>query len=1543
MDYTTALVDDGPDVKYRGIFINDEEYSNLWARDKFGKFEMDGAEAKQPGVNYYRRVFEVILRMKGNSLWPAMHTRSTPFFGNKNENGDSINGIEAGKYGIVMGSSHCEILLRNSNTEWDGWISDYNKRPGVSNSNTSYNFCTNETAMMQYWRERLQEAKRNGVEAVMTLGLRGKHDGEAAYTNGYYKDRTDMMKAIIKKQRALIAEVYGSANAVAQVYVAYDDLGERYNDGVNALLAQEDYDDIIVMWANDSYGYVRQTPNANEQKREGGSGIYYHTSYMGWGGERKSYLFLNSLPIQQMNEQMHRAYDCGMQSYWILNVGDLKPGDILAQYFIEMGWDINNYLDTGVHDFLVNWCVKQYAMTQADAESVACAIEEFYNLTNMKKAEFYGAENSDPPFSASMIYPLSVTAMGDEGQRTVSRANAMVDSMDTAYEKMDVNTKTAFFEQIYFHAQIYRDIVEEYVYYWKNLEAAKQGRVSSAGVYKAMSQKALQHLLDKVDAYGALNNGKWNKFISPIHYYPSSWGGGQNQGIVMLDESRYRTASAGSGIGAFAEGNASAGSGTLRFNSLSNDTRYIDLFSKSGNMESWTVDKPDWVKITNGAGEEVSSGATVTEQRIFITISDWGNASTDGTITVKNADNSTAASFTVKAVNKAGFDYSGKKGYVEANGYVMIEAEYYSENTVGSDGAKWYKVHDRGPRGDAMKVTDNLPELGSNTNGAAKLSYHVYFENAGTYKLTYYRMATLNEGSYNGVNNGCLTMLAVNGTNVGLMEGTRTFRSGGWFKNIHTSYEPLVQDITVNQGWNTIEVIRSSPSEVVDNILIVTEAGAVLDSLSGPEVSPNNIMSAAEYAAYRQGISDLPAGIADVEPQIQMNEFSGLTLSSGISSEEVAITAKVIYGSGSETISIAVVSDNTGVATVSYANGKIRVIPKSVGVAEITVTASASNASDVTKTFIVKVLDAVEWSKAYKPNDSGNIIINAADAADNPPYAVNVPGTSGSDTYHWIEVTEGSNKSMQLQKSTDTPDTDRTSLQEGVSTGTPWVNADTWISAPQMTYKVYVPTAGNYYLNVYSYAWDGQTDSFHFVLNGQHKFRAGKDEGYFTGEGSWGSLSGDKWWCGTDKAKIYLNAGENTVTIAGRKSGYVLRQIMLSPNQQTIEQNGWLPACTATEGEAKLTLGDFQDVTLTTDDGPEEVTVTWDLSVSSDTVEINVSATDNNVVDVAYENEKITVTPKMAGQTEIIVTAVAGDLTAEKRFSVTVNDASDAVKVYSPNDSGNIIINAADAAQNKPYATNKNSSGNSIVYRWVEVVESDKKSMQVQKDGDQPTSLNEGVTTGTPWNDANTWTDAPQMTFKVSVPADGKYYLNVYSYSWNDQSNSFHFILNGQHQFRAGKDTGKFTNEKDTWGSIAGDEWFYGNVQLDLNAGENTITIAGRKSGYVLRQIMLSPIQQTHLSSWQTACEAAEPAAAADLIEKEPDIWITGLDDVEILVGDTETVWPEMKGDADNPYTVEIASSHKDFVSAEIAEDGAIMLTGVDAGEAKITVSFIFR
>ena len=293
-DAMEPIINNGPDVKYRGIFINDEEKSNAWAESKFTEDGKNG-----PGVNYYRKVFELILRLKANTLWPAMHGCSEAFNKNVDEYGISVNAKEAASYGIIMGASHCEILLRNNVGEWGSWF-DANKGrfENIAYPNDSYkayDFTLNREMLIEYWRERLVANK--DFESILTVGVRGPHDEAfncenlSMYPgNNDSEKKVELMKDVITTQRKIIAEIYGEekVQSIPQVFIPYKEMNDVYNAGLDEFMlwdGSEDYNndgvidyrddntDIMLMWAEDNENYIRQDLSEAEAERAGGAGI----------------------------------------------------------------------------------------------------------------------------------------------------------------------------------------------------------------------------------------------------------------------------------------------------------------------------------------------------------------------------------------------------------------------------------------------------------------------------------------------------------------------------------------------------------------------------------------------------------------------------------------------------------------------------------------------------------------------------------------------------------------------------------------------------------------------------------------------------------------------------------------------------------------------------------------------------------------------------------------------------------------------------------------------------------------------------------------------------------------------------------------------------------------------------------------------------------------------------------------------------------------------------------------------------------------------
>ncbi|MCH5187655.1 MAG: glycosyl hydrolase 115 family protein [Oscillospiraceae bacterium] len=810
VDYRTALTDKGPDVKYRGIFINDEERLIDWAKEKFP------TENGTPDVNLYRRIFELLLRLRANTLWPAMHEGTTAFNVAKDENGIPVNAKEAAKYGIIMASSHCEMMLRCNVGEWGDFCerhkSDYDWRDGCS-----FDYTQNKEAILGYWKERLETNK--GFESILALGIRGIHDGDAETKDlsAYGGSKVNMMADVIREQRKLIREVYGSETAAAQVFIPYKGMADIYNAG----LAAEIPDDVILMWAEDNYGNLRQTPTEAERKRSGGCGIYYHSSYWSWFSP-KSYLWLNSTQIFYMSHQLRRAIDCGMRSYWILNVGDIKPGDIVTELFLKTAWDAAKYDCDYIEEYLKEHAKRDFYADDMAAEKIAGLAAEFYHLGGIKKAEFFGHENpsdvNNPYFSEEMLFPFSVKSENDEGSRLVEKCNAMVSAAGEIYDKLDGEGRDAFYQQLYYHIISYRDVAEEYVYLWKNNLAARQGRYNSAKRYMELSKAARDRIPAEQRRFWSLNGDKWTKVINydhPVTYY------NMNEGVLLVHDDRYKIPEPTGGLGVDS-------AEVLRFDSKAGNTEYIDVFAKGIKKESWRIAAPDWIVLSKAEGE------TDSEERIAVSV-DWSGltASAEGEITVGTARIPVKA-----AVNNTEFD---GPSHIEANGAVVIAAERFSESIRG-EGDEWILVNNAGRRGGAMTAVPFDAKPSENVGSNARLRYHVYFSSAGSFKGALYRIPTLNEGKNDdGSPRFCRMAIGLDGKKPQLLCGNAA-TSGSWKTNIMRMTEPLEFTLKVDSpGWHDIFVYRLDPGMIFDRIVIETESGAIPKSLLGPEESPNNI------------------------------------------------------------------------------------------------------------------------------------------------------------------------------------------------------------------------------------------------------------------------------------------------------------------------------------------------------------------------------------------------------------------------------------------------------------------------------------------------------------------------------------------------------------------------------------------------------------------------------------------------------------------------------------------------------------------------------
>ena len=862
--------------------------------------------------------------------------------------------------------------------------------------------------------------------------------------------------------------------------------------------------DVIVMYAEDNFNYLRQTSTAQERAREGGLGIYYHNSY--WGTP-KSYLWLNSTSTTLMYEEMRKAYDTGAKKYWILNVGDLKPGELNCEFFMRMAWDVDMYDDTNIYtDYYKKQAMRDYRLSEADAEIYAAALEQVNSLIMTKKAEFFGynegGSSTVPYFPGGNVFPFSVTEHGDEGQIMVDKWNSLVDILGTIYEKLDDECKDSFYEQIYHLVLSYRNRNEEYVYYWKNQLYATQGRYASTTAYADLSREAVQRLDTDQDYYNSRGNGKWTNILNYEHiiYYQ------RNQGALRVNESMYANVpSPEEGVGAVCEGQSlPTDNVTLKFNSLADNKRFIDIFGKNVFEEGYVIESDDFITLSK------TSGNVYTEERITVAI-DWDaltNGTHTGTITVFNADEEgnkeeVVATFTIEAVKTS--VTLEENSYIEANGFVAIEAEHYSEMIEGSDGSYWAVVENLGQSEDGVKGFPDLAEKVNiyETENAAQLVYRVYFESTGTFTGTLYRLPTLNESSENNEARSCNVAVGLRGEYPTLLSGNRD-TGGTWGANVMRGYEPLTFSVTIpEKGYYDIVVYKIDASIAFDRIVI--ETTSTDSSHVGPPESPNSIAEIAETV-----IGNVPEYVKNVVPAAYITPIGNLNVAAG-TVNEVKITKP------SEAI-VTFKSLNPSVAEVEFSDDILTIYGLKAGTATVKVNVAQQGYNDGEQEFTVFVTDGIA-QEGYK-EENGELVINTADVILNNAYASH----TNISTHTWATSGKG--------------------IAVTPNSGINWTNASTVpATAPYITFKAEFETAGNYYVAVNLSSPDDGSDSFHFGLNGKIVFSSNSRNNRPV-------TKVEEWFSHSSWVVTIPSAGEHTITLYAREDGLVINQIYMSQTNQ---------------------------------------------------------------------------------------------------------------------------------------------------------------------------------------------------------------------------------------------------------------------------------------------------------------------------------------------------------------------------------------------------------
>lgn len=481
----------GASVEYRGIFLNDEDWTiRPWS---YGNYEPRAFG--DIGPKTYKKIFQLLMRLRANAIWPGMHTGTTAFF--------KIQGAKAvaDSCGIVIGTSHCEPLLRNNVDEWDEKVRG------------KYNYMTNRENVHNYWIERLEEVK-NSKNNMFTIGMRGIHDGSMEGVKTM-QEKFDALQLVIDDQQQLIGKYIGDPSKQIQVFVPYKEVLEIYERGLKV----PDY--VTLMWCDDNYGYMTRLSDEEEQKRAGGGGVYYHLSY--WGRPH-DYMWLTTTQPGLIYNEMKAAYNHNVRKIWIVNVHDPKVAGYDLELFLDMAWDIHSVNAGTINDHYKAWLCRQFG--KEAGERLFPAMHEFYRLCGERHPEFMGwnqVEVSKVTFDRGLSQvrntAFSTQAFGNELDRYLERYESVCEVVEEVEKIIRPELNDAYF------AAIKYPVLGAAAHATKILEAQRARQIANgstridmfsnqANLYiaAAKSQKAYQDIRQLTEYYNEkMAGGKWRR------------------------------------------------------------------------------------------------------------------------------------------------------------------------------------------------------------------------------------------------------------------------------------------------------------------------------------------------------------------------------------------------------------------------------------------------------------------------------------------------------------------------------------------------------------------------------------------------------------------------------------------------------------------------------------------------------------------------------------------------------------------------------------------------------------------------------------------------------------------------------------------------------------------------------------------------------------------------------------------------------------------------------------------------------------------------
>ena len=618
-----------PKVRYRGIFLNDEEPAlGSWARENYGGFTH----------GFYEKVFELILRLKGNYLWPAMWWASF-------NSDDPLNPELADELGIVMGTTHHEPMMR-AHAEWKQY------------GGKEWNYATNEEQLRQFWTEGIE--RMDTRESIVSLGMRG--DGDMAMSE---ETNIALLEKIVDDQRKIIEETTGKpAAGTPQLWALYKEVQEYYDMGMRVP------DDVTLLLCDDNWGNIRRLPEVNSEPRKGGYGIYYHFDYV--GGPR-NYKWINTNPLPRVWEQMNLAYRYGVDRIWLVNVGDLKPMELPISFFLDLAWDPDQWPAERLDEYTVLWAEEQFG--EPHAGEIAEILRLYPKYNNRRKPELLNEK------TYSLVHYR-------EFERIVAEYNTLKKMAEDLYESIDPGLRDAFYQLVLHPVEACSNLNEMYYFTALNHLYAEQERSTTREMATRVRELYLKDSLISV-RYHEISGGKWNHMMSQTHIGYTYWQQPEKNSIPDLLEIKVPD----KGILKVAvEGSRDSWPGSQSkpnlpvFDNLNDQQYYIEIFNTGKAGLNYRIEQD------NGLLEFSEIAGKIENQEKIIVSVNWDvvdEGMNKGSFYVI-PESGEKVSIQFKILKTQEVNESGSPVFVENNRVVSMNAENFTRE-INADNA-WFEI-----------------------------------------------------------------------------------------------------------------------------------------------------------------------------------------------------------------------------------------------------------------------------------------------------------------------------------------------------------------------------------------------------------------------------------------------------------------------------------------------------------------------------------------------------------------------------------------------------------------------------------------------------------------------------------------------------------------------------------------------------------------------------------------------------------------------------------------------------------------------------------